>query len=289
MYYYILNPAAGGGKINKIQTALKDRLTELGIFGEFVKSIDKDDIQKLAKIGIEKGYKTIVAVGGDSTVDEVMNGLLDKKVTLGIIPVGTTNELAKTLGIPDWQSALNILAARKTEIIDLGKVNEKYFITNITIGFDSFITDNEPLKEGNFLTKVKFLNKFYRDTKSLNSIPVTLNFEEGFKVDADCSSITVSSGKFYNLPMAVKPQDNTLDVILVNKLPLKKALGYIIGPSEGKIDYQNFSVFKTKRVDIKTKKPVKVYADGQEIAQTPITAMVADKKLRVIVSKKRKF
>ncbi|MEI7616673.1 MAG: diacylglycerol kinase family protein, partial [Actinomycetota bacterium] len=140
MYYYIINPAAGGGKINKIQEKLKERLSDLGIAGEFEKSTGPADIPKLTKIAISKGFKTIIAVGGDGTINEVINSLEDKDgVALGIIPTGTTNELANLLGIHDWQSACAILAARKIEKVDLGKINDNVFVTSASIGFDNSV------------------------------------------------------------------------------------------------------------------------------------------------------
>jgi diacylglycerol kinase (ATP) len=141
MYYYIINPSSGGGKINKVQDKLRARLKELGIAGEFVKSTGPGDIPKLTKMAIEKGYNTIVAVGGDGTINEVINSLPDESVALGIIPMGNTNELATLLGINDWNDACTILAARKVEIVDLGKIGDKIFVTSVAIGFDSVLYD----------------------------------------------------------------------------------------------------------------------------------------------------
>lgn len=289
MYYYIINPAAGGGKINKIQDKMKARLKELGILGEFVKSIGKGDVEKLTKIGIEKGFKTIVAVGGDGTINEVINGIKDTDITLGIVPVGGTNELAKILGIPDWQSALNVLAARKTEIVDLGKIGDRLFVTNISVGFENVISENSKLKEGPVLSKIKFIRNIAREAKKVKSVPIELDFVEGYKVEADCFNVTISSGKFHDLIGRKDTiKDNALDVILLNNLPFGKVYKYSMS-GEGKIDYNYFSVFKTKRVKISTKKPLIIYADGQKISETPAIVEVADKKLRVIVSRERKF
>ena len=138
MYYYIINPSAGNGKINKIQEKLKGVLSNLGIAGEFVKSTGPGDIPKLTEIGIKKGYSTIVAIGGDSTANEVLNYMPNDKTAFGIIPVGKTNILASSLGIAGWMEACQILAARKTHRVNIGKIttNEgnRYFINKIAIG-----------------------------------------------------------------------------------------------------------------------------------------------------------
>lgn len=290
MYYYIINPAAGGGKINKVQKRLKERLGELGIAGEFVKSTGPGDITKLTRIGIEKKYRTIVAVGGDGTINEVINGISDDKIALGIIPLGGTNELAHTLGIPDWQSACNILSARKTEILDLGLIGDRFFVTNVCLGFNAFLLENLKPGTNSFFEKIRTGFSLFREAMNFKPVEVSLTFEEGFIVEANCFNITISNGKFLKLlPQKTKPQDNLLDVIILNKIPFAKVVKYSSGISSSLGDFSKFSVFRTKKVEIKTKKPYPVMADGQVVAHTPVTVSIAERKLRVIVSKKRKF
>lgn len=290
MYYYILNPAAGGGRINKIQERLKSRLKELGIAGEFVKSIGEGDITKLARLGIEKGFKTIVAVGGDGTINEVINGLTNTNVALGIIPIGNSNELAKTLGISDWQSACNILAARKIEEVDLGKIGRKFFVTSVNIGFEA---ESSTLKynEQNIFQRARSFQKAFSWATKYKSQNAALFFDDNFVVDTDFFNIQISNGQFVNfLKGGNKPQDNKLDVIIIAKMPYGKTLKYLL---KNKLSDEkknlSFSLFRTKRVIIKTSKPVDVAVDGLVCAKTPVVCEVANQKLKVIVSKKRKF
>src|SRR4051794_40785384 len=113
MYYYILNPAAGKGTVNSTQDKLRVRLRELGIEGEFVKTTGPGDATKMAKQAVEKGHTTIVVVGGDGTVNEVINGITKDTVAVGIIPAGHSNLLAHRLGITGWQQACEVLSARR--------------------------------------------------------------------------------------------------------------------------------------------------------------------------------
>src|SRR5947208_682989 len=99
MYYYIINPSAGGGAINQIQDKLRARLQTLGISGEFAKTTGPGDATKMAAAAISSGATTVVAVGGDGTVNEVVNGISKDQVAVGIIPIGHTNFLANRLGI----------------------------------------------------------------------------------------------------------------------------------------------------------------------------------------------
>lgn len=291
MYYYIVNPAAGGAKINKIQDRLKDRLKRLGIMGEFVKSTGADDVAKLAKLGVERGYKTIVAVGGDGTINEVLNAILPyEKVALGIIPTGTTNDLADAMGIKDWFSATSILASRKIEEVDLGKVGERFFVTSVSIGFDPKIADFKRLSRGNAVDKLKYGLGVFKEATTFKPVQAKLKFDNNYEVEAECFNVIVSNAQFFPLANTnPSPKDSLLDTVVITKIPNSKILryGYLSDPST--IELPKISVFHSKKIEIGSKNPIDIAADGQIIAKTPVEITMADKKLRVIVSRKRKF
>lgn len=290
MYYYIINPASGGGKINKVQDKLKERLKELGIAGEFAKSTGPGDIEKLTKMAIGKGYKTIVAVGGDGTINEIINAIDGSNVALGIIPMGSSNELASMLGITEWQMACNILAARKVEEVDLGLIDDKLFVTAASIGFDNIIFDLKRSQRLGTLGKFGFATKLYAAARSYKPLHLDLNFDGKFSVETDCFNFSLSNGAFLNyIPQKSKPQDNMLDAVLVSHLSASDAIKYGQGTLDLSKKPGQVSVFHTKKIKITSKDPVPVSADGKIVATTPVTIEVSDRKLKVIVSKKRHF
>lgn len=131
MYYYIVNPAANHGTINSIQEKLKSNLLRLNIDGEFAKTIGEGDAAKITAAAIKKGVKTIVAVGGDATVNEVLTAVHranNSNVAIGIIPIGKRNTLASHLQIRDWQQACGVLSARRLQKYSLMKLAEHVFI-----------------------------------------------------------------------------------------------------------------------------------------------------------------
>jgi diacylglycerol kinase (ATP) len=292
MYYYIINPAAGGGKINRIQEKLKERLKALDIAGEFEKSTGPTDIPKLTRLAIDRGFKTIVAVGGDGTINEMINAVESKEnIAIGIIPMGSTNELANILGIHDWQSACNILAARKVEKLDLGKIGDKFFVTSATIGFENVMFDLTRFQKSSAFSKGVFLMNLTREAKKFKPLQLELEFDGKYKVSTECYNLSVSNGTFIDyLPQHPKPHDGTLDAILISNLSFKELM--LFGQNKMKFsgdDTKNVSVFHTQKVVINSKETVPVSADGQLVAHTPVTITVSDKKLNVIVSRKRKF
>src|SRR5699024_7213658 len=89
------------------------------------------DAQKAASTAVERGFDLIVAVGGDGTINEVINGIAghEHRPKLGIIPAGTTNDFAKALNIPrDTKKALKIITNNHSKKLDIGKVNDQYFM-----------------------------------------------------------------------------------------------------------------------------------------------------------------
>lgn len=291
MYYYIVNPAAGGARINKIQDRLQERLKRLSIMGEFVKSTGPEDVAKLARIGIEKGYKTIVAVGGDGTINEVMNAILDnEKVALGIIPTGTTNDLADALGIRDWYSATGILASRKIEEVNLGRIGSRYFVTSVSIGFEPKVANLRRLSRGNIVDKIRFGVGMFKAATTYRPIRASIKFDDNYDVAAECFNVIVSNSNFS--PVTAKKSkktENLLNTVIITKIPGSKALRYGYHSNASVIELPKISVFHSRKIIITTRKSVDVTADGQVIAKTPVEVRVADKKVRVIVSRKRKI
>ena len=139
MYYYIINPTSGRGAINSIQDKLRDSLQQLGIAGEFIKTTGSGDATRLARTAVAKGFQTIVAIGGDETVNEVMNGVVGSQAAIGIIPIGSTNYLAAGLGIRSWSQSLPLLASRRLVSFKLLAAGQHYFLSELTIGFDTDI------------------------------------------------------------------------------------------------------------------------------------------------------
>jgi len=278
MYYYIINPAAGGGKINKIQTRLKALLKEKRIDGDFAKSIGKGDASKITKIAIRQGFKTIIAVGGDSTVLEVVNGIIDNSdIALGILPIGSTNVIARLFGINDWVEATDILAQRKLEKINLGQVNNSFFINSVQLGIENELSQER--KDISPLNNLLFKGKVMRKILQFKSFFARLDFEEGFSVSSDIFNISViNGGKDYN--------SDKLQVILVpnqSKFNLLKKLSKVTASLY--VDLSFVSKFQTKKVSITTKKPKQIFADNEYIGMTPMDISTTSKKIKIIVNK----
>ena len=130
----ILNPAAKGDQARKTLSQMVKLVPEAKVF----LTERPGHGERLAREAVAKGYRTIIAAGGDGTVNEVLNGLDPKVCTLGVLPVGTMNVLALELGIPPGlEKALEVIRAGKRKRLDLGLANERRFIQLAGVGLDA--------------------------------------------------------------------------------------------------------------------------------------------------------
>ncbi|MCR4425556.1 MAG: diacylglycerol kinase family lipid kinase [Firmicutes bacterium] len=137
----VLNPRAGRGRAGREEDVASAVLSGMGVDFEIERTTGPGGAVEVARRAVESGFDTVAAMGGDGTTNEVVNGIAGTGATLGLIPCGTGNDFAVAMGIPkDVREACRILAAGKTRRVDLGRVNDKYFISTFGVGFDARVT-----------------------------------------------------------------------------------------------------------------------------------------------------
>src|SRR6266511_3284781 len=137
----IANPGAGKLEASPKQLELATRfLQQHNIKVDVALAKPKEEATPLAKQAVKDGYKIVIALGGDGTLEAVLRGLVGSKARLGIIPTGSKNNMAKSLGIPEsLEEACNLIASKNTRKLDVGKVKVKnrkklYFFELTAIG-----------------------------------------------------------------------------------------------------------------------------------------------------------
>lgn len=138
---FILNPISGtfdkSAVVSYIEWCLKNYP---GYEGVVYRTKSKRDANRAAGQFVEEGYTTVVAVGGDGTVNEVASALVGSGCKLGIVPAGSGNGLARHLNIPmSFSKAIETVFDGKTKLIDAGKVNDEYFFCTAGVGFDAHV------------------------------------------------------------------------------------------------------------------------------------------------------
>lgn len=140
----IVNPMAGGGKAQRLLPELQSLFSDPYMSAEIRISEYHRHAVKLAEDGIAEGFRQIVSVGGDGTLHEIVNGIMNSgksaEVLLGVVPVGGGNDFCRSLGMTyDLKQNLEILKQGKVRQLDLGKVQNSYFVNSMGAGFDAVI------------------------------------------------------------------------------------------------------------------------------------------------------
>ena len=140
--YTVINPVSGTGSKDKIPDMIASCCLERGIAMETGYTEYAGHAGELTLRAIDGGADCVVAVGGDGTVNEVAQHLLDTGVVLGVVPKGSGNGLARDLGIPmDARSAVDVIFSGHTSKIDACRANERIFFCTCGVGFDAVISE----------------------------------------------------------------------------------------------------------------------------------------------------
>jgi diacylglycerol kinase (ATP) len=281
MYYYILNPAAGKGTVNGIQDKLRERLRTLGIEGEFAKTTGPGDATKMAKSAIERGHTTIVVVGGDGTVNEVVNGVTKDNVAVGIVPIGTSNSLAHRLGITSWEQACEVLAARRLTSYGLIAAGQKYFLSTLTLGFETDLDKKvETTPTTGLRGRIGQFREGWRHAQNYEPLKCRIVIDDNLELEAPVFSLSVTNQKFEDVLA-----DNKLLVTMMDK-PSRRQLTTALWSMLKKHQVEDgVSRFNAKRVLIETDPPTGLMIDGKLSGRTPIAIRLTTKQIKFITEK----
>lgn len=134
MYLYLYGTPTADHAYASVVADIETRITDQGMQGRVGRLGPLRSAIELITSARKGGVKTVVAVGDDRTIAETVNALMAfPELTLGIVPVGNNNRIGKLLGIPSGGDAVDVLAARKIETVDVGKMNNYYFLTSAEI------------------------------------------------------------------------------------------------------------------------------------------------------------
>jgi len=147
----ILNPYANRWKAQARWPEAEAALKSAGVDFELIVSEGPGLIIGLAEQAVRQGFSPVIAAGGDGTIGEAVNGLAraaksekDLLGPLGILPLGTANDLVYNLGLPlDLQTAAQIIKTGNTKRMDVGKVNDRYFANNSAAGLEPYVTTKQ--------------------------------------------------------------------------------------------------------------------------------------------------
>ncbi|MFM7623513.1 MAG: diacylglycerol/lipid kinase family protein [Actinomycetota bacterium] len=276
-YLLLANPTSGGGKGLRVMNQVTKHLSSLGVQFQDVSgtsyesaAVNLREAVSMLKAGV------VIVVGGDGMVHLAIQELAQKDVALLLIPAGTGNDFARSLGLPlnDPLAALNQGLNGRASRIDLGKVNNRYFAEILSTGFDSLVNERA--------NRIRMKSKRKYDLAMLLELPLfkPLAYEielDDRRIETEAMLIAIANGASYGGGMKVCPDasltDGLFDLMIlepVSKFELLRVFPRVFKGTH--ITHPRVRIERARSVTVKA--PAIAYADGERIGSLPIHASI---------------
>jgi diacylglycerol kinase (ATP) len=262
--HFIVNPISGSGKHNIGKTELEKHFPKEVYKIEVEYSNYKKHAIILTQNAITNNPDCIVACGGDGTINEVASCLINTKIKLGIIPVGSGNGLASNLNIPrDIEKATEIIRKGNTQFIDVGKVNDHHFFSNVGVGIDALIV--KKYENYNKRTLISYVRASIASSIQFKPMQTILSFNNHI-VNTNTFMLFISNSNEMGYGMSLTPKaslnDGLLDLVIVSKVNFFAKL--ILGMCVASNKIEKFKKVQHTLIEkISIEIPEKIFLDTQ--------------------------
>ncbi|MUK88420.1 diacylglycerol kinase [Ornithinibacillus sp. L9] len=266
----IYNPTSGREAFKRELPTVLERLEIAGYETSAHATTGEGDAVEAAKIAVERRYDIVVAAGGDGTINEVINGLAEQEYRpkLGIIPVGTTNDFARALQIPrDIQKAVDVIIEDHSTPLDIGKVNDQYFMNIAGGGKLTELTYDVPSKLKTMIGQLAYYMKGIEMLPSLKPVRAKIEYD-GNIIDEDIMLFLVSNsnsvGGFEKLAPDAKLNDGYFDLLILRKTNLAEFIRIVTLASRGAhLDDDHVIYAKAKQINVEPDDKMQLNIDGE--------------------------
>ena len=269
-----------------IVAALRSYDIELEIYH----TTPEDTGQGLSARAAAEHVDVVIAAGGDGTIHAVAKGLIGTQTMLGIIPTGTMNNLARSLGIPETvEAACEVIAQGEVRTIDVGEVNGHVFFEVAGIGLEAnLFPAAEEIKTPGLLSTLHGIIKGLTTILTFKPPKLSISFNERRRYPYHAIQVTICNAPFYGVHFQIAPQvlmdDGMLDVVVYKNFSKLEFFRHGISITQGKRAYQpKIRHRKVKSLHISTEQPLEVMVDGEIQGHTPATIRTISAALRVRV------
>jgi diacylglycerol kinase (ATP) len=300
----IVNPKSGGHSTNREWPLISKHLTSKGLKYDYSYTEGVGHAVELARDAVSKEYRLIVAVGGDGTVNEVVNGILSsakpRDTSLGIVNAGTTCSFARSLGIPlDYNGACNLLTSQNRTSIDVGVVEytvageklRRFFVNEADVGLGATVVEASKHITNYFGRKINYLPHVMGGLASLISYKnkrITLRVEDEYEDVWNCAMVVIANGTHFGGGMRIapdaKPNDGLLDMVIFGDIGKSELLKIWPMTYKGRhVSHEKVRLLKVRNVSIECADKILVEADGELLGEGPASFSVLPSALNIVV------
>lgn len=266
----IYNPTSGREIFKKNLPDVLEKLEIAGYETSCHATTGAGDATEAARIAVERRYDLVVAAGGDGTINEVVNGIAEQEFRpkLGVIPVGTTNDFARALHIPrDILKAADVIANGETIPVDIGRINDKYFINIAGGGRLTELTYEVPSKLKTMIGQLAYYLKGIEMLPSIRASDLKIEYDgKLFEGEAMMFlvGLTNSVGGFEKLAPDSSVNDGLFSLLILKKVNLAEFIRVATLALRGEhVNDSNVIYTQANRIKVTSEEKVQLNLDGE--------------------------
>jgi diacylglycerol kinase (ATP) len=288
----ILNPSAGSA------ADLDDIVTRIGrLRGAEIRLTSKPgSAARLAKTALRKGRELIIAAGGDGTLNEVINGIGENlgDAAVGLIPLGTGNDFARTIGVPaDIEEAIDLIRAGETRPVDLVRVTSdavRYFVNVSAGGFSGLVNEKLTAEMKKTWGPLAYLRSAAAALPELRGYQTTLAFDNAEALRIELYNVVVANGRYVAGGTLIAPDasidDGLLDIVLIPKRPATELAVLAAQVALGTHLSSEAIVFRrASKLTVNSSPGMWFNVDGELVGNEPARFEILSRALRFIAPK----
>ena len=287
LYVLILaiNPRSGRGQARKKALIAKKYFDALGIRVSLVEGHSLDDFrQQFIEQLDRENIAGVVALGGDGFIHEIIQHVVPRQIPLGVIPCGTGNDFARSIGVYRLSLAeqINLIAHSDIRSIDLGRVDQRWFAAILSSGFDALVNERANLMQwprGRMRYNIAMIEKII----ALKAHSYRIRLDDEF-FDVKATLVTVANGPSYGGGMNICPDanlnDGLFDVMVLGKVSRAELLRVFPKVYSGRhVGHSAVSFYRCNEIEIIGSGSS--FADGEPISTLPLTATCVSNAMKV--------
>jgi YegS/Rv2252/BmrU family lipid kinase len=267
------------------ETRIRELMARGKLGRELVPTTSAEDARAEAGDAVSRGYDLVVAAGGDGTVSVVADRLLGSQTALGILPLGSVMNIARSLGLPrDADAAADVIAGGRVVAVDVGEVGRRPFYEAGSVGMNAaMFREASRFDSGDWSSIPRTLWVALRYRPARMSIDL-----EDRQVRTRALMVTVSNGPYTGAGMTVAPEarldDGKFDVRVFRRFSRTQLLRHLLSIAFGRYRYApEVDTYRSRSVRIQSASPLPARADARDLGTTPVEFVTRPQVLRVVV------
>ncbi len=300
----IVNPRAGGYSVRREWPRIRKQLRSIGLSFDYEFSEGVGHAIEVAKAAVDAGYRYLIAVGGDGTINEVANGILcstgSASTILGVVGAGTACSFTRSIGIPqDYAGACSLLVGKRRRLVDVGVVEcrskgqslRRFFVNHADVGFGAEVVEAARAIPGHFGRSVNYAPFVIASVGCLFSYEsknVTLGMGSDAATTCLRTMVVVANGSYFGGGMLIapqaKPDDGLLDIVIFGNANRSELLKIWLMSYQGThVTHKNVIVKRATNAAIQSCERALVEIDGEVIGECPASFRIVPSALTVVV------